>query len=331
MGQKDLSEKNLEFFPDVFADTVNALLYEGEPVVDPNTLKPAPTETLYYSQNNKLRNQFQDVSKYQMQGNSIHLQYTLENETKANRKMLFRRIGYEGAAYREQWDRKETFPFIGLVLYWGEREWRPPRSIAEFFHNRKIPLETWTYINDFHMHVYEMARLPKHIRDRFQSDMRFVVDILAEGENYIPNVQPIRHKEALFLMLTSLTEDERFEEILNQMEEDYIRNHPDEYANEDEYDEKGDQKTMKTFLDRYYRESVAQGLTQGLTQGLSQGTLLGAAQNLTNNVEALMQNLSLSLQEACASINSTVEEYQNAKERTQQGEYQETFIPASEE
>lgn len=312
MGQKDLSEKNLEYYPDVFADTVNALIYEGESVVNPHSLKPAPTETLYHGKTGKLRNQFQDVSKYQMQGQSIHIQYTLENESKANRKMLFRRIGYEGAAYREQWDRKDTFPFIGLVLYWGKQKWRPPRSIKEFFHNRNIPLKTWSYINDFYMHVYEMARLPKEIRARFKSDMRFVVDILAEGENYIPNVQPICHKEALFLMLTNLTEDERFEEILNQMEADYIRNHPDEYQSENEYNDKGEQNTMKTFLDRYYRDSVA--------QGVSQGTLLGTAQTIIRNVEALMQNLSLSLQEACASINTTVEEYQAAKERTLQSE-----------
>ena len=315
MGQKDLSEKNLEFYPDVFADTVNALLYEGKSVVSPDSLKPAPTETLYPDKKGRLRNQFQDVSKYQMNGRNIHLQYTLENETKANRKMIFRRIGYEGAAYREQWDRRDTFPFIGLVLYWGKREWRPPRSIKEFFHNRDIPLEIWVYINDFCMHVYEMARLPAEIRTRFKSDMRFVVDILAEGENYIPNAQPIRHKEALFLMLNNLTEDERFEEILNQMEEDYIRNYPEECQNEDEYHDEGEQ-TMKTFLDRYYRDSVA----EGVARGVSQGTLLGSAQNLINNVNALMQNLSMSLQEACASINTTLEEYQDAKERTLQHE-----------
>lgn len=30
MGQKDLTEKNLEFYPDVFADVLNALLYQGK-------------------------------------------------------------------------------------------------------------------------------------------------------------------------------------------------------------------------------------------------------------------------------------------------------------
>ena len=80
---------------------------------------PAPTETLYHSQRGELRNQFNDVSKYEMQDNTIRLQYTLENETKANRKMLLRRIGYEGAVYREQLERRNTYPFIGLILYWG--------------------------------------------------------------------------------------------------------------------------------------------------------------------------------------------------------------------
>ena len=35
MGQKDLTQKNLEFYPDVFADIINALLYGGKPVLQP--------------------------------------------------------------------------------------------------------------------------------------------------------------------------------------------------------------------------------------------------------------------------------------------------------
>ena len=32
MGQKDLTQKNLEHYPDVFADVINALLYQGKQV-----------------------------------------------------------------------------------------------------------------------------------------------------------------------------------------------------------------------------------------------------------------------------------------------------------
>lgn len=61
MGQKDLTEKNLEYYPDVFADIVNVLLYLGEQVTEAAELQPAPTETLYRGDEGKLRNQFCDV------------------------------------------------------------------------------------------------------------------------------------------------------------------------------------------------------------------------------------------------------------------------------
>ena len=78
MGQKDLTQKNLEYYPDVFADIMNALLYEGKQVVQPAELQPAPTETIYHSKKGNLRNQFHDVSKYEMREGIIRLQYTIE-------------------------------------------------------------------------------------------------------------------------------------------------------------------------------------------------------------------------------------------------------------
>ena len=67
MAQKDLTEKNLEYYPDVFADIVNTLLYRGNPILTVEYLQPAPTETLYPGSSNCLRNQFQDVSRYEME------------------------------------------------------------------------------------------------------------------------------------------------------------------------------------------------------------------------------------------------------------------------
>lgn len=38
MGQKDLTQKNPEYYPDASADTINALLYEERQVVKPEEL-----------------------------------------------------------------------------------------------------------------------------------------------------------------------------------------------------------------------------------------------------------------------------------------------------
>ena len=95
MAQRDLTEKNLEYYPDVFADIINTLLYGGKPTLTAAGLQPAPTETLYPGTSACLRNQFQDVSKYEMDAERVKIQYTIENETKAKRKMILRKAGYE--------------------------------------------------------------------------------------------------------------------------------------------------------------------------------------------------------------------------------------------
>ena len=80
MGQKDLAAKQFEHSPEVFADIINALVFEGEQVVLPKDLQPAPTESLYPAANGILRNQYNDVSKYEMRNGRIVIQYTLENQ-----------------------------------------------------------------------------------------------------------------------------------------------------------------------------------------------------------------------------------------------------------
>lgn len=107
MAQRDLTEKNLEYYPDVFADIINTLLYGGKPILTAAGLQPAPTETLYPGTSACLRNQFQDVSKYEMDAERVKIQYTMENETKAKRKIILRKAGYEGALYRNQVEQKK--------------------------------------------------------------------------------------------------------------------------------------------------------------------------------------------------------------------------------
>ena len=45
--------------------------------------------------------------------------------------------------------------------------------------SRNYPGKVLSYIDDLKLHVFEMRKLPKEIRNLFQSDMRIVVDYLA--------------------------------------------------------------------------------------------------------------------------------------------------------
>lgn len=53
----------------------------------------------------------------------------------------------------------------------------------------------------------------------------------------------------------------------------------------------------------------------GIKFGIAQGMEQGKAENITKNVEALMNNLGLSLQKVCEGLGITVEEYERAKRK----------------
>ena len=246
MGQKDLTQKTLESYPDVFADCVNALLYRGNPYLQAENLLPAPTETTYPDNADELHNQFQDVSKYEMQDGNIKTQYTIENQSEPDRKMVLRKFGYEGARYRAQYQGDELYPIIDIVLYWGKRHWNYPRKLKRLI-GKHLSAEELRYVDDIHLHIFEMAHLPAEVRRIFKSDMRIIVDYLAEGRNYIPTDQKILHVEALLRTLRALTNDHRFEHVLLQLTES---------------EKKGDFR-MCELLDKYWNGGVAAGKAEG--------------------------------------------------------------------
>ncbi len=271
MGQKDLTEKNLEFYPDVFADILNVLLYQGEQVVSAEELQPAPTETLYMGKEDKLHNQFHDVSKYVVHGGCIRMQYTLENQSRGERSMVLRKAGHEGAVYREQIERKDTYPVISCTLHWGKTCWRQPRSLMQLWKKDYIPEVARKYIDNIKLQVFDMAHLPGKIRKYFKSDMRIIVDYLAEGKDYIPTRQHIVHIKALLMMLRELTEDERYEAIIEEMLDVERR--------------KG-AATMCELLDKYEKRGIEKGIEKGIMDSL-QNLMETMKMNLEQAMDAL--------------------------------------------
>ena len=258
MGQKDLTGKNFILYPDVYADTLNALAYAGRKVVHAEDLLPAPTESFYHVDQGKLTDQFNDVAMNEMRNGMVHVLYIVENEVQAKPKTILRKAGYEGALYRRQYDGSPAYPIVSLILYWGAASWNQPVSIKELFQETDLDKGTWKYITNAKLCVYEMAHLSKQVRNRFKSDMRIVVDYLAERHAYKPSAQKIVHPEALLLMLKALTGDKRYLEILIALTEE----------------EKKGEVSMCELLDKYENRGIEKGRRQGIQQGESRFALL---------------------------------------------------------
>ena len=119
METNDLAAKNFETYPDVAADIINVLIYEGLQRTNKDSLLASPTETVYQGREN-LRNQLEDVARYEIHDGRVTMQYLFANQTRRDSKMIFRKAGYVGSVYREQYDGKvkDVYPVVEIVLYW---------------------------------------------------------------------------------------------------------------------------------------------------------------------------------------------------------------------
>lgn len=102
MGEKDLTEKILEDYNDVFADIMNALVFKGKDVVHPDSLRNSSVHSQYKADDQKLHELERDVAKYWMDGNVQIALCGMENQTKVEKFMPFRVFSYDGTAYRSQ-------------------------------------------------------------------------------------------------------------------------------------------------------------------------------------------------------------------------------------
>ena len=222
MGEKDATEKTLESYADVFADIVNVLLFEGQPLIVPEDLRDALPRSVYKA-DGKLHEQERDTAKFWLSGQIRIALLGLENQTEIEEDMALRVISYDGAAYRDQMNRdqkvkpKERYPVVTLVLYFGyQKHWDKPLSLKE---RLDIPKELEPYVNDYRVNLFEIAWLPDETIAKFRSDFRFVADYFSQrrkNRQYKAPEGELRHVKEVLELLSAVTQDTRFMDAYNK-------------------------------------------------------------------------------------------------------------------
>ncbi|MBR3623208.1 MAG: Rpn family recombination-promoting nuclease/putative transposase [Selenomonadaceae bacterium] len=229
MGEKDIIEKTLESYNDVFADIVNVLLFNGKRRINENDLISETTNSIYKA-DSKVHVQDRDVAKYWKNGLIRLALFGIENQSAVDYDMPLRAMCYDSAAYRAQLANdekrtkaglsKERYPVVTLVLYFGyKNHWRKPLNLLECINT---PDELKPYVNDYRINLFEIAWLSDETVAKFQSDFKIVADYFVQmrkNRDYKPSPDTIRHVQEVLQLMSVMTDDNRFEEACNEIME----------------------------------------------------------------------------------------------------------------
>ena len=251
MAEKDKVEKLLEDYPDVFADIINVLIYDGKQVVKPEELRTTNVQSQYKASDDVLHEEERDILKEWTKGKDYKVFFGIENQTTKDRKMPLRVIAYDGASYRSQMLKKNQKDFckvITLVLHFGNRRWEGDKELQEII-KKQSGEEEW--FQNYKLNVVDIAYLTEKQIKMFRSDFGIIADYFVKrrkGYKTIENHQPIKHVDEVLKFMKIFAEDNRFLKLNVKK------------------DEKGE-VTMCTILDAVEQKGINKGKKLGYKNG----------------------------------------------------------------
>ena len=243
MKDKDIAEKILEDYPDVFADIVNGFLFNGNEVVKPEELEDMQLRSAYRAEQ-KLHDMERDVAK-RWKKNGIRIACVgFENQTAPDSRMVLRVLGYDGAEYRAQCLKENLnnapYPVITIVLYFGyEQRWTAAKSLYEAV---SVPEELKPFVTDTKLNVFEVAWLKDEQVAKFKSDFRIVADYFVQKRKtgtYRGSRDTMRHVYEVLQLLSVM-------EHVDYLERAVVEKRV-----------KGGERDMSSIFDQYIKEGEA--------------------------------------------------------------------------
>ncbi len=203
-----------------------------------------------YKFDDKLHEQERDVAKFWKKGNIRLALCGLENQTKIDKDMVLRVIGYDGAVYRGQLtegkNKRHRYPVITLVLYFGSQRWNKYTTLLE---RLKVPEGLEKYVNDYKINVVEVAYLSDETIEKFRSDFKDVAKFFVAqrtGRKVEFSSKELKHVDEILKLLQAVSKEE---DITNLFRDEEI--------------DKGGKVNMGNLFRRYKNEGIREGRKEG--------------------------------------------------------------------
>ena len=186
VGQKDILLKDY-FTPDVFADAINAILYDGKSVVTPEKMRAIDIETQHVEEKDgdiKADVRFRDLAKVVEVDDAIYCLFAIEHQSVEDYTMPLSIMEYDVREYLRQVKNNKGIqvqinPIITIVMYWKADKWNQPVSVKDMFDKNTV---RWLednglggYIQDYRMHLFEPGAVKEEDLEKFKTELKDVI------------------------------------------------------------------------------------------------------------------------------------------------------------
>ena len=199
VGQKDILLKDY-FTPDIFADAINAILYDGKSVVTPERMRTIDIETQHVEEKDgdiRADARFRDLAKIVEVDDAIYCLFAIEHQSVEDYTMPLRIMEYDVREYLRQVKNNKGIqiqikPIITIVMYWKADKWNQPVSVKDMFDKNTV---RWLednglggYIQDYKMHLFEPCAAKEEKLEKFKTELKDVIAYVKYSkstENYV--------------------------------------------------------------------------------------------------------------------------------------------------
>ena len=186
VGQKDILLKDY-FTPDIFADAINAILYDGKSVVTPERMRTIDIETQRVEDENgnvTADTRLRDSAKVVEVDDAIYCLFAIEHQSVEDYTMPLRIMEYDVREYLRQVKNNKGIqiqikPIITIVMYWKADKWNQPVSVKDMFDKNTV---RWLednglggYIQDYRMHLFEPCAAKEEKLEKFKTELKDVI------------------------------------------------------------------------------------------------------------------------------------------------------------
>ena len=186
VGQKDILLKDY-FTPDIFADAINAILYDGKSVVTPEKMRTIDIETQHVEERDgdiRADARFRDLAKIVEVDDAIYCLFAIEHQSVEYYTMPLRIMEYDVREYLRQVKSNKGVqvrikPIITIVMYWKADKWNQPVSVKDMFDKNTVRWLEYNglggYIQDYRMHLFEPGTVKEEDLEKFKTELKDVI------------------------------------------------------------------------------------------------------------------------------------------------------------